>query len=73
MNNIQALDQFRDFGNAVRPALVLTAGIFIGTMIGKKNDAPVEGLAAGIAVSAIINGVWNWQDARKQTENNDEG
>jgi len=63
LNNEQALDKFRDFGSAVRPALILTVCLVGGVAIGKYNDAPVEGLAGGLISAAIINGILNCNDS----------
>ena len=64
MTNQQALDQFRDFGNAVRPGIILSVCLIAGVMIGKRYDSPVEGLAGGFVVASLANGIINWNTAR---------
>lgn len=43
--------------SAVRPGVVLAIVTFTGYLIGESSDKPVEGIAAGIVSSALINGM----------------
>lgn len=54
----------KTLGSAIRPGVVLAVFVVGGTMIGRKYDSPIEGLAIGLAGAAIFNGVIDYNAAR---------
>lgn len=64
MSNEEVMNQFRTFGSALRPGLVLAGFLAVGVYVGRQYDSPVEGLATGLVGASIVNGILAWNDAR---------
>ena len=64
MNGSEAIASVRTAGAALRPGIVLGISLIAGVSIGKRYDAPIEGLAGGLVVAAIVNGLLNWNESR---------
>lgn len=67
MNPTEAIARFKTLGAALRPGIILVVAVGGGAMIGRKYDAPVEGLAVGIGVAALVNGALDYAMIRNAT------
>lgn len=66
MDPNEALNKVKTLGSALRAPIILGVCVIGGTMIGARNDAPVQGLAGGIVLSALVNAIIDYREAVSQ-------
>lgn len=58
--------QLQTLGTVLRGPLVLGVCLFGGVYIGRRYDAPVEGIAGGLVAAAFLNGYMDYMMVRNQ-------